>query len=227
MTTLCLNMIVKNESKIIERLLSSVIGIIDTYCICDTGSTDNTIELINNFFIERKMEGKVITEPFKNFEYNRNFALKECEGMSDYVLFLDADMIFEIRNFDKNILSSYDSFHILQGNESFFFNNMRIVRNNGLFKYVGVTHEYISTPNNNLVYYFKKDELFKWGKNFFKDIPSNATFYFFIPINCSEGEGGIAVIMSYGDIPGGEYELYDVFRNRESADNALKDIFWF
>ena len=160
MTTLCLNMIVKNESKIIERLLSSVIGIIDTYCICDTGSTDNTIELINNFFIERKMEGKVITEPFKNFEYNRNFALKECEGMSDYVLFLDADMIFEIRNFDKNILSSYDSFHILQGNESFFFNNMRIVRNNGLFKYVGVTHEYISTPNNNLVYYFKKDELF-------------------------------------------------------------------
>ena len=160
MTTLCLNMIVKNESKIIERLLSSVIGIIDTYCICDTGSTDNTIELINNFFIERKMEGKVITEPFKNFEYNRNFALKECEGMSDYVLFLDADMIFEIRNFDKNILSSYDSFHILQGNESFFFNNMRIVRNNGLFKYVGVTHEYISTPKNNLVYYFKKDELF-------------------------------------------------------------------
>ena len=73
----------------------------------------------------------------------------------------------------------------------------------------------------------KKDELFKWGKNFFADIPSNATFYFFIPINCSEGEGGIAVIMSYGDIPGGEYELYDVFRNRESADNALKDIFWF
>ena len=160
MTTLCLNMIVKNESKIIERLLSSVIGIIDTYCICDTGSNDNTIELINNFFIERKMEGKVITEPFKNFEYNRNFALKECEGMSDYVLFLDADMIFEIRNFDKNILTSYDSFHILQGNESFFFNNMRIVRNNGLFKYVGVTHEYISTPKNNLVYYFKKDELF-------------------------------------------------------------------
>ena len=160
MTTLCLNMIVKNESKIIERLLSSVIGIIDTYCICDTGSTDNTIELINNFFSERKMEGKVITEPFKNFEYNRNFSLKECEGMSDYILFLDADMIFEIRNFDKNILSSYDSFHILQGNDTFFFGNIRIVRNNGLFKYIGVTHEYISTPENNSVYHFKRNELF-------------------------------------------------------------------
>jgi tetratricopeptide (TPR) repeat protein len=153
-------MIVKNEGKIIERLLSSVIGIIDTYCICDTGSTDNTIELINNFFSERKMEGKVITEPFKNFEYNRNFSLKECEGMSDYILFLDADMILEIRNFDKNMLSSYDSFHILQGNDTFFFGNIRIIRNNGLFKYIGVTHEYISTPEKNSVYHFKRNELF-------------------------------------------------------------------
>jgi len=34
--TLCLNMIVKNESKIILRLLDSVLPIIDCYCICDT-----------------------------------------------------------------------------------------------------------------------------------------------------------------------------------------------
>ena len=43
--TLCLNMIVKNESKIITRLFDSVIKIIDCYCICDTGSTDNTKEI--------------------------------------------------------------------------------------------------------------------------------------------------------------------------------------
>ena len=36
--TICLNMIVKNESKIITRLLNTVLPIIDTYCICDTGS---------------------------------------------------------------------------------------------------------------------------------------------------------------------------------------------
>ena len=41
--TLCLNMIVKNESKIITRLFDSVLQIIDSYCICDTGSNDNTI----------------------------------------------------------------------------------------------------------------------------------------------------------------------------------------
>ena len=31
--TLCLNMIVKNESKIITRLLESVLPVIDSYCI--------------------------------------------------------------------------------------------------------------------------------------------------------------------------------------------------
>ena len=45
--TICLNMIVKNESKIITRLFDSVLSIIDTYCICDTGSNDNTIDIEN------------------------------------------------------------------------------------------------------------------------------------------------------------------------------------
>ena len=50
MPTICLNMIVKNESKIITRLFDSVIDIIDTYVICDTGSTDDTIHIINSYF---------------------------------------------------------------------------------------------------------------------------------------------------------------------------------
>jgi glycosyltransferase involved in cell wall biosynthesis len=41
--TICINMIVKNESKIITRMLDTVLPIIDAYCICDTGSTDNTV----------------------------------------------------------------------------------------------------------------------------------------------------------------------------------------
>ena len=53
--TLCLNMIVKNESKIITRLFDSVLSIIDCYCICDTGSTDNTVKIIENYLkLKRK-----------------------------------------------------------------------------------------------------------------------------------------------------------------------------
>jgi tetratricopeptide (TPR) repeat protein len=153
-------MIVKNESKIITRLLTSVLPIIDSYCICDTGSTDNTIELIENFFKEKNITGKIVNEPFKNFAHNRNFALKSAVGMSDFVLLLDADMVLDVKKFDKNKLANYDTFYILQGNEHFFYQNVRIVRNNGLYNYVGVTHEFIGTPPNNRTHLLGKDELF-------------------------------------------------------------------
>ena len=74
MPKICLNMIVKNESKIIERLLQSVVPFIDTYCICDTGSDDNTIEVISNFFKDKEISGKIVQEPFRDFGYNRNYA---------------------------------------------------------------------------------------------------------------------------------------------------------
>ena len=74
--TLCLNMIVKNESKIIRRLLKSTLKWIDSYCICDTGSTDNTVEISETFYKENNIQGKIVYEPFQDFGYNRSFALK-------------------------------------------------------------------------------------------------------------------------------------------------------
>ena len=158
--TICLNMIVKNESHIITRFFDNVISIIDTYCICDTGSTDNTIEIIKDYFLEKGIPGKIIQEPFKNFGYNRNFALNACIGLSDYVLLLDADMIFEIKNFDKSILNKANTFTILQGNEEFYYQNVRIVTNNGLYNYMGVTHEYIDLPKNNITLDLNKSQVF-------------------------------------------------------------------
>jgi tetratricopeptide (TPR) repeat protein len=147
--TLCLNMIVKNESKIITRMFDSVLPVINSYCICDTGSTDNTIEIIKDYFLKNGIPGKVVEEPFKNFCHNRNFALKSCVGLSDYVLLMDADMTLDVRNFDKKMLANYDSLNILQGNNNFYYYNMRVVKNNGQYSYVGVTHEYINTPKDN------------------------------------------------------------------------------
>jgi tetratricopeptide (TPR) repeat protein len=153
-------MIVKNESKIILRLLKSVSGIIDCYCICDTGSTDNTKDIIQNYFLSVGIRGKIVEEPFKNFSHNRNVALQSCIGMSDYVLFLDADMILEVNNFDKRILLQADVFNLLQGSEEFYYENARIVRNSGLFKYRCVTHEYIDSPYGSIYKTIPKNSLF-------------------------------------------------------------------
>ncbi len=157
---ICLNMIVKNESKIILRLLESVLSIINCYCICDTGSTDDTIKIITDYFNLKNITGKIFTETFINFEYNRNYALQKCIGMSDYILLLDADMVLSItQNFDKSKLTA-DYYSIFQGNESFYYQNTRLIKNNGLFKYLGVTHEYIQSPPNSIKGFITKSELF-------------------------------------------------------------------
>ena len=145
--TICLNMIVKNEAKIIKRLLNSVLPIIDTYCISDTGSTDNTIEIIQNFFTERNITGKIINHKFINFEVNRNFILAAAKDMADYILLLDADMQLHIEpQFDKSKLTS-PIYNIRQG-DGFTYYNIRLIANHVDAEYCGVTHEYINIKDN-------------------------------------------------------------------------------
>ena len=149
--TICLNMIVKNESRIIKRLLDSVVSLIDTYCICDTGSTDNTIEIIKNYFDARGINGIIFSEPFRNFGYNRTVSLQRARTTgADYLLFLDADMILEIgKGFKKSMLTEA-GYQVMQRNASIQYYNLRIIHTRIDTKCVGVTHEYYDTPGAGL-----------------------------------------------------------------------------
>lgn len=164
---LCLNMIVKNESKIITRLLESVVPYIDCYCICDTGSTDNTIEIIMNFFQKQNppIPGKIIQEPFRDFGYNRTFALKSCESLDvKYILLLDADMVFyvnpAITKFELHKKLVDDVYYIFQGSDTFFYKNVRVVKNKLGMSYWGVTHEYVQTPDGTVYNKLDKSDAF-------------------------------------------------------------------
>lgn len=164
---LCLNMIVKNESKIIKRLFDSVFDIIDSYCICDTGSIDGTPEIITAYFEEKGVPGKVIFEPFRDFGYNRTHSLLACNGMenADYILLMDADMIlergpaFNVSEF-KRLLQCAEAHYIFQGTPTMSYKNVRIVKNNIGIRYWGVTHEVIETPSNARYSAIGKDNLF-------------------------------------------------------------------
>lgn len=163
---ICLNMIVKNESKIITRLLDSVIKLIDSYVICDTGSTDNTVDVICNYFEEKQIEGKVIVKKFENFGKTRSYALSQCinENNADYILLLDADMqliinpLLNIEEFKKSL--THDSYYLMQGNDGFQYKNVRIVRNSKRFSYVGATHEYITCDSGFQTEMIAKSDLF-------------------------------------------------------------------
>ena len=163
---ICLNMIVKNESKVILRLLNSVLPLIDSYCICDTGSTDDTVDIIESFFKEHNIQGRIVYEPFQDFGYNRTFALNSCIGIpnADYLLLLDADMVLRInpqlckKSFCKSLVK--DVYFMFQGSESFLYKNVRILKNNPEYSYWGVTHEYVKTTPESITDEIDKSLLF-------------------------------------------------------------------
>lgn len=158
--TVCLNMIVKNESRVIERMLASVAPYIDFYVICDTGSTDDTEALIENFFQTHfpRITGVVVHKPFRDFGYNRSYALHACQRHfpeADYLLLMDADMVLHSDiHLDPTVFKNglqereADVFLLFQGSDHFFTKNPRICRNRTEYVYKGVTHEYLSYPEN-------------------------------------------------------------------------------
>jgi len=91
MHKLTLSMIVKDEAPNIERCLSSVAPFIDYYVICDTGSTDNTKEIIKKFFDEKGISGEILDHEWSDFGTNRSKALEACLGKTKWAMMIDAD----------------------------------------------------------------------------------------------------------------------------------------
>ena len=144
MSGFTLNMIVKNEEKVIERCLSSVLPIVDFFVILDTGSTDRTVEIIQEFFSKTSVKGVIQKGEFKNFSHARNMALNLAYNVSktDYILFIDADMVLQIGE-EFSLTPGKGSYYITQGDGKLEYKNTRIVRNNRNHYYKGYTHEVI------------------------------------------------------------------------------------
>src|SRR5690606_19196219 len=91
--SICLNMIVKNEARVIERCLRSVRPFITTWVIVDTGSTDGTQDLIGRLLAD--VPGELHERPWVNFGHNRSEALALARDKADYILLIDADEVLE------------------------------------------------------------------------------------------------------------------------------------
>jgi len=143
--TVCLTMIIRNESQIIRRCLESVKSICDYMTICDTGSTDNTCEIVTQFFDENpQIDCRLYHHKWKDFGHNRSLSLIVArKTKATYTLCIDADMMMEInpKLFDKQALD-LDVYDVNQKNTIIIYPNRRLLRSELEWKCVGVTHEY-------------------------------------------------------------------------------------
>ena len=150
MTTVCLNMIVKNEGKIIKRLLDSCYKLLDYWVIVDTGSTDNTKEIIRKYFEEKKIPGELHEKEFVNFGFNRTHALKLAKNKADYLFFMDADHVIDYdETFFKEQLKSYDEINIQLKTGILKYYLIRFLKADMNISSVGVTHEYYEYDKKN------------------------------------------------------------------------------
>ena len=141
-TTICLTMIVRNESKTIRRALENARNLVDAFCICDTGSTDNTVEVVRTFLRETGVPGRVFTHPFRDFGYSRTVSWIAAQGLGTYQLFLDADHVVQARSdFDKGELTA-DNYLVIQNTQGCTYWNLRLAKDRGVAGCVGVTHEF-------------------------------------------------------------------------------------
>lgn len=142
-------MIVKNEAHIIEETLMTICEYIpfDYWVICDTGSTDSTPDIIHNFFIKRGISGDLYFDEWQDFAYNRNLALKRCQGHGDYVFFFDADDTIKGQLTLPDSLTA-DAYYFKFSNalKSNQFERILLVKNNIEVRWRGVVHEFIELP---------------------------------------------------------------------------------
>lgn len=147
--SISLCVIVKDEEKMIGKLLESVKDVVDEIIIVDTGSKDTTIKICEEY-----------THKIYNFKWvddfskARNYSLNKAT--CDYILWLDADDYLTLEEIEKLKLlkveldGTIDVYYFLYKFQKDYepFYRERLIKNNGKYYFVGKVHEAIIVSGN-------------------------------------------------------------------------------
>ena len=167
--TVCCAMMVKNEKFSIMTTMNSIAGKVDGLVIYDTGSTDNTLELIREFCKNNNLPLHIKEGAFVDFSTSRNVLLRFVDVFTqyDYVLLLDSNDVLQekgrtlrdVVNEQYKILKEGDEGVAHVPNQGFLVNqnwwngvttsywNVRLILRGCDWAYAGKVHEYISCEN--------------------------------------------------------------------------------
>lgn len=142
--SICLAMIAKNEAPRIARALTSVKSLVNCWSVCDTGSTDDTREIVKECM--KGIPGQLVDVAWHNFGYNRQHALSLAEDRADWVLMLDADE--ELIGTGPILADpNFNSYMIDIRHSDFVYQLRRLVKSRMGWRFEGRTHETLIGTN--------------------------------------------------------------------------------
>jgi hypothetical protein len=142
---------VKNAGSQFEQMLLDNINQFDKWTILDTGSTDETIDIINRTLIGKKY-GNLYCEPFINFKDSRNRLLELAGKECKYITMLDDTYVIDgdLRAFLTEVRGDQysNSFSLYISSSDSLYGSNRIIRSDSDLKYIYRIHEVITDKNN-------------------------------------------------------------------------------
>ena len=142
---------VKNGGAQFEDMLLKNMHLIDKWSILDTGSSDNTIDIINNVLVDKKY-GNLYQEPFINFRDSRNRLLELAGTDCKFTLMLDDTYIIngELRDFLNETRSDQfaSSYSLYMKSDDIEYASNRILKTDRNLKYLYKIHEVVQPDNN-------------------------------------------------------------------------------
>lgn len=141
---------VKNGGNEFETMLRKNLPIIDYWTIVDTGSTDNTVEMVRSVLKSKK--GELIEEPFINFRDSRNRCLDLAGTRCKYTIMLDDTYVIDgdLRGFLRTIRGDQfgTSYTLSIHSDDSQYTSNRIVKTKCKLRYIYKLHEVIQIKDN-------------------------------------------------------------------------------
>jgi hypothetical protein len=142
---------VKDGGPQFSDMLLKNMHLIDQWTILDTGSTDDTIKIINSLLVGKK-KGTLYEEPFINFRDSRNRLLELAGNECKYTLMLDDTYVIEgdLRGFLTEVRGDQfgDSFTLYIKSDDVEYGSNRILKTDKKLKYLYTIHEVVQSENN-------------------------------------------------------------------------------
>lgn len=137
----------KNEENVIEGTLKSVAPYIDYLVFVDTGSTDKTVEIVENFMKKSKIPGEIHKDEWVEFDYNKTLMMEHAFGKADYILHLDSHMHLQ-GDFNFEVEELRDSYEIEQRRGASNFGSTVLWKGDLIWRFVGARHTIMKCDSN-------------------------------------------------------------------------------